>query len=748
MKKTRLLAGVLSTVLLLAAAWKIGTVDVRAAEDDDEPKSVAINKKNFPDEVFRKYVLDNLDYDKDGSLAVDEITDSVAVEITESGVKDLTGIEYLTNLQALDCSRNEITKLDLSKNTVLKRLDCSDCQITKLDLRKCRELMLLYCSDNQLTELNISGLSELNVIFCPRNEIKVLDISSCAQLTELFCDMNKISKLDLSKCTQLEYLYCGENELTSLDLSKAPKLRYLYCGYNKLKELDLTKQKIVENIAIDSNQITSLKLGKKPNLTDLYMSSNPIGKLDVSAFKELKSLGCNECGLTELDVSHNTKLTGLWCSRNKISKLDVSMCPDLEDFNCGENPIGTLNLSKNTKLKNLFADTCGLTSLDVTKCTHLNTLYIAINEIKALDLSQNTILQYLNCCSNELTELDISNLEFLKTFDCSFNNISKISFPKADELETLMTHYNCFPSLDISGCTLLIERLKEFGVMEAPEGFFYSNYKDEYGEWTFFTVDMGVELKGYSIPTVKTFKDFVERLYTVALNRSSDPDGKAFWVDKVQSGEYNGADCARFFLLDAPEFMNRNLSVNDFVETLYKTFFDRASDAAGKKGWVDAINSGKMTRAVVVENFIESTEWCNVCATYGVRSGALYHKSEIASRNATKFATRLYTCCLGREPEEKGLQYWALALTNLEQTGSSAAKLFFTGDEFVNFNLTAEEYVRRLYTTFMDRDPEDSEVAYWAGEIAKGTQTRDSVLEFFCNCDEFAIICARYGILQ
>ena len=243
-----------------------------------------------------------------------------------------------------------------------------------------------------------------------------------------------------------------------------------------------------------------------------------------------------------------------------------------------------------------------------------------------------------------------------------------------------------------------------------------------------------------------TFKDFVERLYVVALNRASEPAGKAFWVEKVENGEYNGADCARFFLLEAPEFMNRGLGDEEFVEILYKTFFDRASDAAGKKGWVDSIKSGKMTRALVVENFIESTEWCNICATYGVRSGAKWHKAEFASKNAINFATRLYTCCLGREAEEAGLKYWSLALTNIDQTGCSAAKEFFKSQEFINLKLKDDEYVKRLYTTFMDRTPEASEVAYWVGEIKAGRQTRDSILAFFGQSEEFTKICKKYGI--
>ncbi|MBR3056672.1 MAG: DUF4214 domain-containing protein [Clostridiales bacterium] len=240
--------------------------------------------------------------------------------------------------------------------------------------------------------------------------------------------------------------------------------------------------------------------------------------------------------------------------------------------------------------------------------------------------------------------------------------------------------------------------------------------------------------------------DFVERLYTIALDRPSEKAGKDFWINEIESGNRTGGDCAHFFLIEAEEFLNRGLSDDDFVETLYRTFFDRASEPAGKAFWVGSLKNGKMTKEDVINGFIDSAEWCNVCATYGVRSGAPHAKAEFASKNAKDFAARLYTCCLNRDPEEKGLEYWALALTNLEQTGCSAAKFFFTGDEFVGFGLKNDEYVRRLYTTFMGRDPESSEINYWVGEIAKGTQTKASVLQFFGSSEEFTKICKRYGI--
>ena len=244
-----------------------------------------------------------------------------------------------------------------------------------------------------------------------------------------------------------------------------------------------------------------------------------------------------------------------------------------------------------------------------------------------------------------------------------------------------------------------------------------------------------------------TFEDFVERLYVVALGRASEPDGKAHWCKVVGNGSYSGADCARFFLT-SPEFKGRNLNNEEFLKVLYKTFFDRdaAADPDGFNFWLSKIDEWGRER--VIEGFIDSTEWCNICASYGVRSGAMTAKATIASKNATAFATRLYTECLGRDPEEGGLKYWSLSLTNQERTGTQAAKEFFYSEEFIGKGLNDNDYVTRLYKTFMGREPDDAGKAHWLNQLSSGSMNRDQVFDFFSTCEEFTNICNQYAIAR
>lgn len=251
---------------------------------------------------------------------------------------------------------------------------------------------------------------------------------------------------------------------------------------------------------------------------------------------------------------------------------------------------------------------------------------------------------------------------------------------------------------------------------------------------------------GSFVPTVekKDFSDFVERLYVNSLGRASEPDGKAFWCGKVESGEMTGSDCARGFLY-SKEFLDKKLDDKAFLTVLYKTFFDRNAedDPEGFKYWMGQI--GSIGRSRVIEGFINSEEWCDLCVSYGVKAGAEYARAGAATSDSVAFATRLYTECLGREPETDGLKFWSIGISSLEIKGSYAAHEFFYSREFVELNLEDGEYVRRLYRTFMGRDPEKEGFEHWVNELKNG-KSRDDVFNFFANCEEFTKICEDYSI--
>ena len=242
-----------------------------------------------------------------------------------------------------------------------------------------------------------------------------------------------------------------------------------------------------------------------------------------------------------------------------------------------------------------------------------------------------------------------------------------------------------------------------------------------------------------------TFEEFINRMYSVALDREPDPVGKEFWMGKIANEGWSGGRVAIGFLVEAPEFLNRNLTDEQFLKVLYKTFFDRDPDEGGFVFWLNLMKNGGYSRADVVNGFVDSTEWCNLCAYYNVKSGAPRARAEVPSTNSIKFATRLYTYCFNREPDATGLNFWALRLTNLDCTGAEAARDFFFSQEYLNMNTTNEQYLTSLYRAFMGREPDADGYAFWMAHLTTDMD-RMAVLRGFAQSQEFTNICNQYGI--
>ena len=126
--------------LLPATAW--------AAEEE-----VAIDESNFPNKTFRNYIQKVFDKDNNDFFSADEI--AAVTELTfqypddpntgVAGITSLKGIEYFTALTSLDCSYQDLTELDLSRNTGLTSVLCYGNQLTELDLSANTQLIELDC---------------------------------------------------------------------------------------------------------------------------------------------------------------------------------------------------------------------------------------------------------------------------------------------------------------------------------------------------------------------------------------------------------------------------------------------------------------------------------------------------------------------------------------------------------------------------------------------------------------------------
>ncbi len=392
-------------IWLLLLALAAGLAGCSKDDQDTEPTFTEKFDLLFALELQKRgYIADAMNITPEEVKRITELDvsgdKSKENEIRYDGeLTSLRGIEYFESLTVLKCYGNQLTSLDVSKNTALTELDCSYNQLTSLDISKNTTLTELDCNDNQLTSLDVSKNTALTELDCNWNQLTTLDVSKNSKLTELWCSRNLLTILDVSKNTALTQLWCDENPgdgtvfpVTAwFDNNTVPS--YFTTGswnYNGATiTIDYTKddQTVTpptSDITTDFDPLFAHELQKRGYIADAnkitFAEVNGITELDVSGklneesdiptiekgeltslkgiqyFKSLTKLICNYNQMTTLDVSKNTALTQLRCSGNNLKTLDVSRNTALTELECGDNRLTALDVSNNTALTTLHCN--------------------------------------------------------------------------------------------------------------------------------------------------------------------------------------------------------------------------------------------------------------------------------------------------------------------------------------------------------------------------------------------------------
>lgn len=173
-------------------------------EQDDKNKRIYIT---FADPAFERFCLGMFDLDHDGRISRYEAQRVRRMSCPGRGIASLTDIREFFNLRELDCSDNDLTRLDLTACTYLERLDCRDNALVSLDLDGVRGLVWMDCSGNDLPRLDLHSTASLLTLDCRGNALTTLDVASC--------DANL--KADVRSNPGLTTVYCLVSQNISFD---------------------------------------------------------------------------------------------------------------------------------------------------------------------------------------------------------------------------------------------------------------------------------------------------------------------------------------------------------------------------------------------------------------------------------------------------------------------------------------------------------------------------------------------------
>jgi Leucine-rich repeat (LRR) protein len=368
-------------------------------------------------------------------------------------------ISFFFNLEKLDCSNNNITKL------------------TKA-IYKCEKL----------TELNISN-----------NKLKFLpdSFSLCTNLITLKFNNNTLQEINCNELINLSHLDCSNNKLKKCILDKCNKLTFLNLQYNLIQDILLPNFLYDNEIYLEYNVLTSI-----PNLNqeilNLSLSANNFFKFskELFDFKQCRLINLSQNKLSDKELFDYVPSWIIECNlssnrffedfilkekiQSKIEFLDISN-NNIDNFELFIENLRHLNVSNNK-----------ITILDISGCKKLNTLIAnnnfvdqetiklpLQNNLKKIDLSYNNFtcipifeslyIEYINFEHNEIQKIP-KNINFpnLSIFNVSINKINKIS------KEFCINHKN-LKILNLSGNDLINLPHELFAIEKLEKIFAFNN---------------------------------------------------------------------------------------------------------------------------------------------------------------------------------------------------------------------------------------------------------------------------------
>jgi len=215
----------------------------------------------IPDQNFEQKLID-LGIDTDGlngKITAANISGITVLDLSNSNISNLSGIENFTSLTYLDVSNNQLKTLDVSNNGLLETLNASSNQLTTLDLSENTKLTIVYVANNPLVSLNLRNGNNRNFIL-PTQTGK-----------------NAASGL-----------YTSFLGLTTLSCIQVDDADYSNANWSNIKESTTTYSNTCKTLGIDDTVFTKATIYPNPTNGEVNISNIILEKANV--YNELGQL--------------------------------------------------------------------------------------------------------------------------------------------------------------------------------------------------------------------------------------------------------------------------------------------------------------------------------------------------------------------------------------------------------------------------------------------------------------------------
>ena len=259
---------------------------------------LSVQEVNIPDDNLRDALCDLLDIPYSdpitrGDMAGEPLQGEV--DLSGKGIKDLSGMQYAVNMQALKLRGNPVQKIpkEMKDLTNLVYLGLPECGLSEVpdNVWKMKKLQYLHLAGNELKELpsEIADLKELTELVLDQNQLEALpeQIGMLEKLEVLSASCNGIGDLpdSMKNCTELKELYLTGNRLGEIPdwIGSLVNLEVLAADGNEIRSLPGSMSSLddMKTLSAAFNRIGQFPgcISGMDSLETLYLTANDIKEL-------------------------------------------------------------------------------------------------------------------------------------------------------------------------------------------------------------------------------------------------------------------------------------------------------------------------------------------------------------------------------------------------------------------------------------------------------------------------------------
>jgi hypothetical protein len=355
MKKFKLTATALLATLFMSTAKAEQTVELTTSKTIGETMELMVNPAgtiyiDWGDGTFVEY------------QGTTEAFRTIKGEVQGTGIT-IKGSD--TKWTMLNCSGQQITKINTKNAPYLKSLYCSNNAITSFVKSYSPSLKDLDISNNSLRSFAVSHSShpDMENLNISENNIAT-NVGTTGQFTfngraiqNVNIANNKFKKVNVASAEMIDAVNCGGNSIQTLNFSENPSLTTLLCADNSLTSVTgFENECSLQTLVAYNNQLTTLDLAGAEELTHLNVNTNELSSITLPE-RKLITMECAENKLTfgSLPLKKNKPanlnikpqatiiVTGaIKTTGNGVPYIDV--CPSYSDRNKTEYVLNIGNL--------------------------------------------------------------------------------------------------------------------------------------------------------------------------------------------------------------------------------------------------------------------------------------------------------------------------------------------------------------------------------------------------------------------